>query len=105
MVRPLQIEFPGALYHVAARGDRREPIFEDDEDRRVFLSTLAEVVERCNWLCHAYCLMTNHYHLAVATPGANISRDYTYRQIAKYFGLHLATVGRVIRQQMLRGEN
>lgn len=74
MVRPLRIEFPGALYHVTARGDRREPIFEDDEDRRVFLSTLAEVVERCNWICHAYCLMTNHYHLVVATPDANISK-------------------------------
>ena len=88
------------------------PIKAEAQDKRVVVDTnvwlsaaLSQVVERCNWLCHAYCLMTNHYHLVVATPGANISRAYTYRQIAEYFGLHLATVGRVIRQQMLRGEN
>jgi len=61
MARPLRIEFFGALYHVTSRGDRREAIFEDDEDRDIFLSTLAGVVERINWVCQAYCLMTNHY--------------------------------------------
>jgi len=74
MARPLRIEFSGALYHVTSRGDRREAIFEDDEDRDMFLSTLAEVVERFNWVCHAYCLMTNHYHLVIETPDANLSR-------------------------------
>ncbi|MCW8918343.1 MAG: transposase [Gammaproteobacteria bacterium] len=74
MARPLRIEFAGALYHVTTRGDRREAVFEDDEDRRMFLSTLAEVVERFNWICHAYCLMTNHYHLVVETPDANLSK-------------------------------
>jgi len=74
MARPLRIEFPGALYHVTSRGDRREAIFEDDEDRLLFLHTLAEVIERFNWLCHAYCLMTNHYHLLVETPDGNLSK-------------------------------
>jgi len=74
MARPLRIEFSGALYHVTSRGDRREAIYEDDEDRGTFLKTLAEVVERFNWLCHAYCLMTNHYHLVVETPDANLSK-------------------------------
>lgn len=74
MARPLRIEFAGALYHVTSRGDRREPIFDDDEDRRIFLSVLAEVVDRFNWLCHAYCLMTNHYHLVVETPDGNLSK-------------------------------
>lgn len=74
MARPLRIEFAGALYHVTSRGDRREPIFEDDEDRVKFLNVLAEVVERFNWLCHAYCLMTNHYHLVVETPDGNLSK-------------------------------
>ncbi len=74
MARPLRIEFSGALYHVTSRGDRREAIFEDDEDRQIFLHTLAEVVERFNWLCHAYCLMTNHYHLLVETPDGNLSK-------------------------------
>jgi len=56
MSRPLRIEFSGALYHVTSRGDRRESIFDDDVDRELFLSTLAEVVARFNWVCHAYCL-------------------------------------------------
>ena len=55
VARPLRIEFSGALYHVTARGDRREPIYEDDEDREGFLHVLAEVVGRFHWICHAYC--------------------------------------------------
>jgi putative transposase len=74
MARPLRIEFSGALYHVTSRGDRQEPIFEDDEDRLAFMKILAEVVKRFNWLCHAYCLMTNHYHLVVETPDGNLSK-------------------------------
>lgn len=74
MARPLRIEFPGALYHLTARGDRREPIYEDDADRRTFLAILAEVVRQFNWTCYAYCLMTNHYHLVVGTPDGNLSK-------------------------------
>lgn len=74
MARPLRIEFQGALYHVTARGDRREPIYEDGEDREVFLSTLAAVIRDMNWLCHGYCLMTNHYHLLIETPDGNLSK-------------------------------
>ncbi len=74
VARPLRIEFSGALYHVTARGDRREPIYEDDEDRKAFLQMLAEVVGRFHWIRHAYCLMTNHYHLMVETPDANLSK-------------------------------
>ena len=74
MARPLRIEFSGALYHVTSRGDRREPIYEDDEDRLMFLGVLEEVVKRFNWLCHGYCLMTNHYHLVVETPDGNLSK-------------------------------
>ena len=74
MARPLRIEFSGAFYHVTSRGDRGEAIFEDDEDRRIFLRTLAEVVGRFHWLCHAYCLMGNHYHLLVETPDGNLSK-------------------------------
>jgi putative transposase len=74
MARPLRIEYPGALYHVTSRGNAREPIFLDDADRRLFLLRLGEAVECHRWLCHAYCLMTNHYHLVVETPEANLSR-------------------------------
>jgi REP element-mobilizing transposase RayT len=74
MARPLRIEFAGALYHLTSRGDRREAIYEDDEDRQRFLDVLAEVVERFNWICHAYCLMTNHYHLVAETVEGNLSQ-------------------------------
>ncbi len=73
MSRPLRIEFPGALYHITSRGNDRAAIFLVDSDRRQFLETLGEVVGRCGWRCHAYCLMTNHYHLVVETPRANLS--------------------------------
>lgn len=74
MSRPLRIEFPDALYHVTARGDRREDIFEDDEDRRAFLGILSQVVAQFNWLCYAWCLMDNHYHLLIQTPDGNLSK-------------------------------
>lgn len=74
MARPLRIEFPGALYHVTSRGNAREPIFLEDPDRQLFLDTMGVVVERHRWQCHAYCLMTNHYHLLVETPEANLSQ-------------------------------
>ncbi len=74
MARPLRIEFSGALYHVTARGDRRAQIYASDEDRRRFLALLGEVVGDFNWLCYAYCLMDNHYHLVIETPDANLSK-------------------------------
>jgi putative transposase len=74
MARPLRLEFAGALYHVTARGDRREDIYLDDADRELFLSLLGEVCDRFNWAIHAYCLMSNHYHLLVETPDGNLSR-------------------------------
>ena len=74
MARPVRIEFSGALYHVTARGDRREDIFEDDTDCHRFLELLGEVIRQFNWLCHAYCLMDNHYHLLIETPDGNLSK-------------------------------
>lgn len=73
MARPLRIEFPGAVYHVTSRGNARADIFDDDSDRQRFLSILGQVVKRFNWLCHAYCLMGNHYHLLIETPEGNLS--------------------------------
>ena len=74
MARPLRIQFPGALYHVTSRGDRQEIIYEDDDDRKTFLSILGEVVKRWNWLCYVYCLMSNHYHLLIETPDGNLGK-------------------------------
>ena len=73
MSRPLRLEFPGAIHHVTARGNARGDIFPDDEDRSLFLAVLAEAVIRFGWLCHAYCLMDNHYHLLIETPHGNLS--------------------------------
>jgi putative transposase len=74
MARPLRLEFPHALYHVTARGDGREDIYVSDEDRLAWLDTLGQVCARFNWVCHAYCLMSNHYHIVVETPNANLSK-------------------------------
>ena len=73
MARPLRIEYPGALYHITARGNRKENIYHGSPDRYQFLHILENTVERYNWLCHAYCLMNNHYHLLIETPDANLS--------------------------------
>ncbi len=73
MTRPLRLEFEGALYHVTSRGDRREKIYENDIDRLGFISVLGNVCETYNLVCHAYCLMSNHYYLLVETPEANLS--------------------------------
>lgn len=74
MARPLRIEYDGALYHVTSRGNERKTIFKDDGDRELFLTTLWQVSERFHWLCHAYCLMGNHYHLVIETPDGNLSK-------------------------------
>ncbi len=73
MARPLRIEFPGAVYHVTTRGDRREPIFVDDEDRRALLRVIAQALARFDGELLAYCLMGNHYHFVLHTRQANLS--------------------------------
>ncbi len=70
MDRPLRIEFPGAVYHVTSRGDRREDIFVDDEDRQGLLAVVAQALSRFDAEALAYCLMGNHYHLVLHTRQA-----------------------------------
>ena len=72
MPRSVRIEYPGAVYHVMCRGDRREAIFQDDADREMFLATLAEMCGRTGAFIHSYVLMSNHYHLLVETPTGNL---------------------------------
>ena len=73
MSRPLRIEYPGAVYHVTSRGNEKKPVFKDDHDREGFLNVLRQVNKRYHWICHAFCLMTNHYHLLIETPDGNLS--------------------------------
>lgn len=74
MTRPLRLEYPGALYHVTARGNAQNAVFLEDRDRDTFLICLSDVVVRLGWRCHAYCLMDNHYHLLIETPDGNLSQ-------------------------------
>ncbi len=73
MARPLRIEYSGAVYHITSRGNEKKPVFRDEEDRCTFLDILERVNKRYNWICHAYCLMDNHYHLLIETPDGNLS--------------------------------
>jgi putative transposase len=72
MPRQLRIEYEGAIYHLLNRGDRREPIFLDDQDYELFLTTLGEACQKTGWQVHAFCLMSNHFHLVVETPRGNL---------------------------------
>jgi putative transposase len=97
MSRPLRIAFPGALYHVTSRGNARAAIYINDADRRRFLDLLTDVVQHVNWLCHAFCLMDNHYHLVLETPDGNLSKGM--RQLngiyTQQFNRHHNRVGHV----------
>lgn len=74
MARPLRIEYPGAFYHITARGNERKDIFKSVRDREQFLSYLESATERYHAVIHAYCLMNNHYHLLLETPSGNLSQ-------------------------------
>jgi putative transposase len=63
----------GGVYHAFARGNDRATIYSDETDRQIYMGLLADVVVAKRWRCLAYCLMTNHLHLLVETPGANLS--------------------------------
>lgn len=72
MTRPLRVLYPGAIYHVCARGNERRAIFGDEADFSRFLDLLEQAIARHDWLCLGYCLMHNHYHLIVQTPKPNL---------------------------------
>jgi REP element-mobilizing transposase RayT len=80
MARSIRIEFEGALYHVMARGNRKEPIFLDEEDCRMFLKTLGEACSMTGWRIPAWVLMRNHYHLMLTTPEANLVEGMKWLQ-------------------------
>jgi putative transposase len=72
MARKVRIQYPGAIYQVMNRGDRREALFEDDEDRERLLETLTQACQQTGWQVHADCLMRNHFHLVLETPRPNL---------------------------------
>ncbi|MDA8429049.1 MAG: transposase [Geobacteraceae bacterium] len=74
MARPLRIAYPGAFYHVTSRGNEQKDVFKSRRDRENFLEYLASATQRYGAVIHAYCLMSNHYHLLLETPAANLSQ-------------------------------
>ncbi len=78
MPRPLREQVEGGIYHLVSRGVRKLPIFTDDRDRERFLRLLDLTAERYGWQIHAYCLMTNHFHLLLTTPQPNVSAGMQY---------------------------
>lgn len=80
MARSIRIQSAGAYYHVMARGNRREDIFHDDDDRRIFLHTLSQACEMTGWRVHAWVLMSNHYHLFLQTPEPNLVAGMSWLQ-------------------------
>jgi REP element-mobilizing transposase RayT len=74
VARPLRIEYPGAFYHVTARGNEKKDIFKSRRDREKFLAYLESATQRYGAVIHAYCLMSNHYHLLLETPHGNLSQ-------------------------------
>lgn len=98
MSRPLRILAAGALYHVVARGNAKMTIYDDDVDRSRFLTILETVVERYRIECHAYCLMSNHYHAVIGTPEPNLSLAMQYLNgvYAQWWNGRHARVGHVL---------
>ncbi len=73
MPRPLRLQFPGGIYHITSRGNRKQPIFLDSDDHRFQLWCTNKVVAECEWVCHSFCHMPNHFHFLITTPKANLS--------------------------------
>ena len=106
--RKIRIQYPGAMYHIMSRGDRRENIFLDDVDRQDFLKTLAEACQKTGWQVHAYCLMSNHYHVVLETPNANLlpgmawlQSTYTIRLNHRHKLIGHVLSGRLFKAQLL----
>ena len=97
MARPLRIEFAGALYHITSRGNAREDIYKDDSDRVSFLELLHKTNIRYDWICHAYCLMSNHYHLLIETSRPTLSKGMKYLNgsYTQRYNYHHQRVGHV----------
>ena len=98
MGRPLRIEYPGAFYHVTSRGNEKKDIFKNEADREKFLYYLESAAERYGALFHAYCLMTNHYHLMVETPLGNLSRimKHINNSYTNYFNIKRKRAGHLL---------
>ena len=98
MSRPLRIEYPGAFYHVTSRGNEQKDIFKSDADREQFLFYLSASCARYGTIIHAYCLMTNHYHLMLETPFGDLAliMKYINSSYTTYFNVKRKRVGHLL---------
>lgn len=98
MGRPLRIEYPGAFYHVTSRGNEQKDIFKSEADREKFLTYLDSAAERYGAVFHAYCLMSNHYHLMIETPEGNLSRimKHINNSYTNYFNIKRKRAGHLL---------
>src|SRR4051812_5786365 len=74
MARPPRLQVAGGPFHVTTRSPARRPILPDDAARSICLRLLERACSRYGWRCHAYCVMTTHYHVLITTPEPNLSR-------------------------------
>lgn len=97
MSRPLRLQFPGALYHVTSRGDKKCAIYRDHTDYAVWIAILGEICAQYNFVIHGYCQMTNHYHLMVETIDGNLSRGMQQLngRYSQYYNRRHGLVGHV----------
>ena len=98
MGRPLRIEYPGAFYHVTSRGNEQRDIYKSEADRERFLTYLESAAERYGAVFHAYCLMSNHYHLMIETPEGNLSRimKHINNSYTNYFNIKRKRAGHLL---------
>jgi putative transposase len=78
MPRPHRLQLAGGLYHLMARSNVGRVAFADDSERQQFMALVAAVVARRRWSCRAFCLLSTHYHLLVATPEADVAVGMQY---------------------------
>ncbi|MFN2509198.1 MAG: transposase [Chthoniobacterales bacterium] len=97
MARSIRIEYPGAFYHVMARGNCRQAIFKDEEDRLRFVQTFGEACAMTGWRVHGWVLLSNHYHLMLETPEANLVAGMQWLQntLTRRFNVRHRAWGRV----------
>ena len=97
MARKPRLHVPGGLYHVILRGNAKQDVFFDASDRGTFYALLAEGVNRFGYRVHAFCLMTNHLHLALQAGDESLSagmQNLSFRY-TRYLNARLERVGHV----------
>ena len=98
MARPLRIQYPNAMYHIISRGIGRMTIFHNEKDFSKFIQFMERVIEKHNWICHAYCLMGTHYHILLETPDANmvVGMKYLNQVYSQFYNWKYRRVGPVL---------